>query len=115
MMEMTDVGEPSPASFRHLAGEDIARILSPPLRVAILNRRPVINGIVERVATSLGAQLRISHDEAEVAGRLGPWAQWSFTQLGANQWATFGPQMGQNWATKQNANLSVGVPCIASL
>ena len=62
LIDWSGVSAPSDNTYRILAGHDIARILSPPLRVAVLNRKVVINKLTENVAVSGGATMLTHHD-----------------------------------------------------
>jgi hypothetical protein len=66
LIDCTHVSAPSGEIYRHLAGEDIANILSPSFRVAVLYRRGLINRVAERVALSRGATVLVSHEMAEL-------------------------------------------------
>jgi hypothetical protein len=66
LIDWTDVSAPSDNTYRIFAGEDIASILSPPLRVAVLNRKVVITKLVENVALSRGASMLTHHDQAHL-------------------------------------------------
>jgi hypothetical protein len=66
LIDWTGVSAPSDNTYRIFAGQDIASILSPPLRVAVLNRKVVINKLTENVALSRGASMLIHHDHAHL-------------------------------------------------
>ena len=56
---------PGPIKFSHrfIAGEEVARILHHPFRVAVLEEEEVINKLAETTAVNRGALFLVSHDE----------------------------------------------------
>jgi hypothetical protein len=59
---------PGPIKFSHrfMAGEEVARILHFPFRVAVLSMEDVINKLAETTAVNRGALFFVSHDEQEL-------------------------------------------------
>ena len=59
---------PGPVTYLHRfrAGEEIARILPPPFRVAALSSVEIINKITEDTAVDRGALYFVSHDEQDL-------------------------------------------------
>jgi hypothetical protein len=66
LIDWTGVSAPSDYTHRIFAGEDVASILSPPLRVAVLNRKVMIRKVAEDVALSRGASMLVHHDHAHL-------------------------------------------------
>lgn len=57
------VSDPSTdCSYKALAGEDVARLLPPPFRVAVYDRRARINKVAEGTARGQGAHIMVHHD-----------------------------------------------------
>lgn len=59
---------PGPIKYSHrfMAGEEVARILPPPFRVATLAEKELINKLAEATAVNRGAIFLVSHDEQEL-------------------------------------------------
>ena len=62
LIDWRGVSMPAGDHFRAMAGEDAGRHLGPPLRVAVLTRRPLINRVAERAAVDAGVDGRVHHD-----------------------------------------------------
>jgi hypothetical protein len=66
LIDWRNVPGPITSLHRFMAGEVVARILTPPFRVAVLAQKELINKLAETTAVNRGALFLVSHDEQDL-------------------------------------------------